>query len=51
MSIKTVKLDGSGAILEGSEISYSYSEDVSALTASLVAQGRLQYLQLNRMTL
>ena len=39
MSIKTVKLDGSGAILEGSEISYSYSEDVSNLSPDSISGG------------
>jgi hypothetical protein len=39
MSIKTVKFDGSGAILKGSEISYSYSEDVSSLSPDDVSGG------------
>lgn len=39
MSIKTYKFDGSGAILEGSEISYSYSEDVSSLSPNEVSGG------------
>jgi hypothetical protein len=39
MSIKTVKFDGSGSILEGSEISYSYSEDVSSLSPDSISGG------------
>ena len=39
MTIKTVKFDGSGAILEGSEISYSYSEDVSSLSPDSISGG------------
>jgi hypothetical protein len=39
MSIKTVKYDGSGAILKGSEISYTYSEDVSNLSPDSISGG------------
>ena len=39
MSVKTVKFDGSGAILEGSEISYGYSEDVSSLSPDNISGG------------
>jgi hypothetical protein len=39
MTIKTLKYDGSGAILTGSEISYSYSEDVSSLSPDSISGG------------
>lgn len=42
MSVKTLKLDGSGDYLQGSEISYSYSEDVSSLSPDEVSGGNGQ---------
>jgi len=39
MSIRTSKLTGSGSILQGSEVSYSYSEDVTSLQPSELSGG------------
>jgi hypothetical protein len=42
MSVNTFKLNGSGDYLKGSEISYSYSEDVSSLSPDDVSGGNGQ---------
>lgn len=42
MSAKTFKLTGSGSVLKGSEISYSYTEDVTSLEPTELSGGTSQ---------